>query len=73
MRRRRADDGDQVIPDKLLVFDGDLYCTATAWLAAFDEFHDARDKWAKQHGLESSYDLPLRRVGRNCPFDPTLI
>ncbi|MFL0290777.1 hypothetical protein ACJH6J_06985 [Mycobacterium sp. SMC-18] len=72
MRRRGEEDRDQV-PDELLVFDGDPYRTATAWQAAFDEFHDAREAWAKQHGLESSFDLPLRYVGRDCPFDPSQI
>lgn len=72
MRRRHSDETEQM-PADLVTFDGDPYRTATTWQAAFDEFHDAREEWAKQHGLESSYDLPLRYVGRACPFDPAAI
>jgi hypothetical protein len=73
MKRRETEGRAAQVPDELLVFDGDPYSTAAAWRTAFDEFHDARDGWAKQHGLESSFDLPHRYVGRACPFDPTLI
>lgn len=73
MKRRETGGCEAQVPDELLVFDGDPYSTQAAWQAAFDEFHDARGEWAKQHGLESSYDLPLRYVGRACPFDPALI
>lgn len=70
--RRRTDDTEQ-LPAELVTFDGDPYRTATTWQAAFDEFHAARDEWARQHGLGSSYDLPLRYVGRRCPFDASQI
>jgi len=69
--RRRTDDTEQ-LPAELVMFDGYQYRTETAWRAAFDEFAERRQKWAKDHGLQE-HDLPRWEIDGNCPFDPTLI
>ena len=48
--RRRYDD-DTVPPPELLVFDGRGFATAGEWETAFDEWHQARNRWLSVRGL----------------------
>jgi hypothetical protein len=57
-----------VIPDHLVVFDGQ-FSTAAEWERAFDRWSDQREDWEAQH---PGVVLPLPRVLSDCPFDSEL-
>jgi hypothetical protein len=67
MRRREESDA---VPPGLLVFDGREFTTAADWVAAYDEWFDARDQWEAEH---PGVVLPEERLLSGCPFDPDLI
>jgi hypothetical protein len=69
--RRRYDD-DTVPPPELLVFDGRGFATAGEWETAFDEWHQARNRWLSERGLPADA-LPLGVIDGDCPFDASAI
>jgi hypothetical protein len=68
--RRRWEGSDP--PAELVVFNGRQFSTAEAWMAAWEQFHRARQRWVAQRGLPESA-LPHWQVNGDCPFDPATI
>jgi hypothetical protein len=67
--RRRYED---VPPPELMVFEGHLYTTAAEWVAAFDEFCAARNRWLDERGLPVTA-LPEYKSTADQPWDPSWI
>ena len=57
-------------PEHLLSYDPPI-TDAYEWEAGFEEWLNARSRWAERHGIDVD-DMPRTHIG-DAPFDPSMV